>query len=112
MLRRLAKRLLFGVAFFSFAVCARPPIQRYPDAAKSTTNIAVVGVVWLSSLQAVNNACAFLSGEDPTTTRFYGCYSPATKIIYTVEPTSFNDHFALEVLGHELWHALGAEHPE
>ncbi len=37
-----------------------------------------------------------------------GCY--LNGVIVAVEPKDFNDHKRLEVLGHELWHALGASH--
>jgi hypothetical protein len=68
--------------------------------------------IWLPTLKDANAACAAQIGADPTTTRIYACYNSDSHIIYAVEPTSFNDHFGLEVLGHEFWHALGATHPE
>jgi hypothetical protein len=110
MSRPFLKGLLFGVAFFSFvaAACAQhPKLDPYPASAKSTTNVALVGVIWLPTLKDANAACAAQIGADPTTTRIYACYNSDSHIIYTVEPTSFNDHFGLEVLGHEFWHALG-----
>jgi hypothetical protein len=102
------KKLLFGVAFFLSFACAA---DGYPDSAKSTRTTVTVNIVWLSAAQ-VNSVCAFLVNQPlPSNGVFLGCYNPDTATIYAVEPTSFNDRFHLETLGHEFWHALGAEHP-
>lgn len=108
----IAKRLLLGVAFFSLSAWSQQPeIRHYPVTTKSTTSIATVAVVWLPSFKVANEICAFMAGVDPATTEIYACYNRDSNIIYTVEPADFNDHFLLEVLGHEFWHALGATHP-
>ena len=105
----LLKKLLCGVAFLlSIQVLA----GQYPDEAKSTQTTVTVHVVWLPSFDAVNHFCSFLMCEPiPKDGTIVGCYNPMNQTIYAVEPTSFNDHFRLEVLGHEFWHALGATHP-
>jgi hypothetical protein len=104
------KRLLFGVAFL-FALLPALAGQ-YPDHAQSTQRAVFVRVVWLPTINAVNHMCSKLMGRDPDSDgTIVGCYNPATKTIYAAEPRSFNDHFRLEILGHEFWHALGAEHP-
>lgn len=57
--------------------------------------------------------CSFMMGRDPADPgRVVGCYNPSSSTIYAVEPRNFNDTTYLEILGHEFWHALGAEHPE
>lgn len=109
MLHSMFQKLLFGVAFFLPLYCwAEPPHGQYPDHAQSTETTVTVHVVWLPSIKAVNALCGFLMPHPGT---IVGCYNPLTHTIYAVEPENFNDAFALEILGHEFWHALGAEHP-
>lgn len=107
----LIKKLLFGAAFlFVFSVFAK---DRYPTEARATRTTVTVNVVWLKDTGATNRFCSLLSGELlPTNGILVGCYQPQTQTIFAVQPTSFNDAKHLEILGHEFWHALGAEHPE
>lgn len=100
-------RLLFGVAFL-LPVAFAAPTGQYPEHAKSTRTTVTVNIVWLPSFQAVNALCGFLMEKQGT---IVGCFDPKTQTIYAVEPENFNDHFKLEILGHEFWHALGAQHP-
>jgi hypothetical protein len=104
-LSRTFQKLLFGVAFFlpllAFA-------NQYPDEAKSTRTTVTVHIVWLPNFEAVHAICSFYL---PHLQGIVGCYNPITSTIYAVEPTNFNDHLRLEILGHEFWHALGAQHP-
>lgn len=110
---QLARKLLFGAAFFLLAFAfSLGYADQYPDSAKSRYSTVTVTVVWLPSTKAVNRFCSHMMGQPiPKDGAIVGCYDPDTGTIYAVEPKSFNDHFRLEVLGHELWHALGAEHP-
>lgn len=105
------QKLLSGVAFFlAFSVCsAAPPPGPYPGSSKSTRTSVTVHVVWLPSIRAVNAVCTFLIEQQ---SGIVGCFNPQTMTIYAVEPRNFNDDFYLEILGHEFWHALGAQHPE
>lgn len=109
---RFLKRLLFGAAFLlgaSILIAA----ERYPSEAKSTRTTVTVNIQWLASLEAVNRFCSMLMGYPiPTNGRIAGCYQPGSQTIFAAEPRSFNDGYRLEILGHEFWHALGAEHPE
>lgn len=92
--------------------CAVQSAQ-YPNTAKSTRTTATIHIIWLPSHKITNLACSALSGQPiPKDGTIVGCYNPSTQTIYAVQPRSFNDHFGLEILGHEFWHALGAEHPE
>lgn len=84
--------------------------DQYPDQAKSTRTTVTVTVVWLQSFEDVDKVCASLGWEKPEGV-IVGCYHRSTRTIYAVEPTSFNDYLHLTILGHEFWHALGAEHP-
>lgn len=110
--------LLLGVALFSgpAAQLAQPApvgvqdIHHYPPSAKSTQTTVTVNVVWLPDQATVDAVCSGLAGE-PATGNTLACYSTPSNVIYAVEPTSFNDHFNLMILGHEFWHALGATHP-
>lgn len=104
------QKLLFGVAFFlSFSLAA----GQYPDEAHSTRTTVTVHIVWLKSFDAVNEYCSFLMGQPiPKDGKIVGCYNSETSTIYAVEPKNFNDTTRLGILGHEFWHALGAEHPE
>lgn len=82
----------------------------YPDRAKSTETTVIVNVVWYETREAVDAACAKMSGTEPEG-NILACYNYRTSTIHAVEPTSFNDLFGLTILGHEFWHALGATHP-
>lgn len=104
------KRLLCGVAFLLPVGLLSAPQGQYPDAAKSNKTTVTVHIVWLPNFAAVNAMCGFLA-QTPVERAIVGCYNPKTNTIYAVEPENFNDHFRLEILGHEFWHALGAEHP-
>jgi hypothetical protein len=106
------KLLLIGVAFF-MAIPLVSASGQYPNEAKSTRTTVTVHVVWLPSLQAVNHFCSFLMDRKPPTppSMIVGCFDPSSDTIYAAEPRSFNDEYRLEILGHEFWHALGAEHP-
>jgi hypothetical protein len=104
MLSSMFTKLLFGVAFFLPVLTLA---GQYPDEAKSTRTTVTVHVVWLPSFEAVHAVCTFQMAERGVV----GCYDPSTQTIYAVEPRNFNDNFLLEILGHEFWHALGAEHP-
>ncbi|CAB4241108.1 hypothetical protein UFOVP228_34 [uncultured Caudovirales phage] len=62
--------------------------------------------------QDVGNTCRDLGLPS---TEFNGCArSKPTDVnvceVYAVQPTSFDDTAALEVLGHETWHCLGSVH--
>lgn len=96
--------LLVG-AFFS-----SPAFAAYPDHAESTRTDVTVHVVWVKSYAEADAICAAIAGETARGT-ILACYAVATQTIYAVQPTSFNDQFGLMVLGHEFWHALGADHP-
>lgn len=109
-------RLLSGVAFLLLVGCAavaspqdpQAPQGQYPDRAKSTKTKVTVTLVWLPDFPAVHAMCSFLMEAN---SMIVGCFDSRTNTIYAVEPQNFNDHFRLEILGHEFWHALGAEHP-
>lgn len=108
---RYLKGLLCGVAFFSsFAFATAPqPIAQYPEHAGATETTVTVHIIWMPSIEAVNAFCGLWEPGHPGT--IVGCYNSLTHTIYAVQPENFNDHFLLEVLGHEFWHSLGAEHP-
>lgn len=96
-------------AFFSLIFSTVALSQQYPDHASSIKDSSNVRVIWLSPIE-VNDTCWEFSQKVPDGV-ILGCYVPATNTIYAPEPRSFNDHKRLETLGHEYWHALGAEHP-
>lgn len=82
----------------------------YPLHAKSTKMIVTVAVVWEPSEKEVDTICNKLNDKPPSN-NIAGCYDRRTNTIYAVEPISFNDGYHLVILGHEFWHALGANHP-
>lgn len=104
-MRSLILGLLFGVALFSAHAA-----DRYPPYAKSTRTTVTVKVVWLENQKIVDAICSTLAGQKPTGA-IAGCFLESSMTIYAVEPKSFNDNYLLSILGHEFWHALGAEHP-
>lgn len=99
--------LLFGVALFASSSSAGP----YPPSAKSVLSTVTVKVVWLPNEKLVDTVCSTLARRKPNNT-IVGCFYSPSSTIYAVEPKSFNDIPALIILGHEFWHALGAEHPD
>lgn len=103
------KPLLLGAAFLLPALSFAQ--MQYPDHAQSTqTGGIVVSVKFLPDFDYVDAICSFLAGIPPSGS-ILGCFDPASRTIYAVEPTSFNDEYRLMILGHEFWHALGADHP-
>lgn len=103
----LAAALLSGGLFFAPIAGA---IHHYPDSAKSYKTQVTVSVIWAESLVQADQLCSYLAGEEPTGA-ILACYHIPSSTIIAVEPKSFNDSFHLMILGHEFWHALGAEHP-
>lgn len=106
---RACSGLALALALFSFSARA----DQYPDHAAATRTVVIVRVVWVANHAEANAICNKLAGTapDPKSTTL-ACYHPATSTIYTVQPSSFNDLYNLMILGHEFWHALGAEHPD
>lgn len=98
--------LLFGVALSLSAAAT----NHYPPTASGTRTTVTVRVIWLDSFKHVDVFCSWLAKETPQQS-ILGCYDPSTVTIFAVQPTSFNDVHKLEILGHEFWHALGAQHP-
>lgn len=94
---------LAGLALFSSAA-------QYPDHAQSTRTTTTVHIVWLPDFETADLVCGYIGGV-PSSGTILACYVYSTQTIYAVQPTSFNDQFHLMILGHEFWHALGAEHP-
>lgn len=105
------KGLVFGLALFFVCSGWASNAAAYPDHAESTLTDVTVHVAWLPDYATVDAACAALDGEIADGT-ILACYYPPDHLIIAVEPTSFNDHFNLSIIGHEFWHALGAKHPE
>jgi hypothetical protein len=76
----------------------------------SKWNTATIEMHWLKK-QEVGETCHQLGLPNA---EFNGCArsKPNSNIceIYMAEPTSFDDKFPLEILGHETWHCFGAVH--
>lgn len=80
---------------------------------RSDRTRASVELHWLAQTANVTAACQALGLK----TASNGCArsKPGEAYIceiYAVEPRSFSDGARLTILGHELWHCLGATHPE
>ncbi len=103
-MRAVLLALLAG-AFFSPAFSGG-----YPPHAEGTLTEVTVRIVWVATHAEADAICSAIAGTKVKGT-ILACYVPLTQTIYAVQPTSFNDQFALYILGHEFWHALGAEHP-
>lgn len=95
-------------AFFSFMALSANTAQ-YPDEAHATHEVVIVRVQWGTPAE-VDKICAGINGEKPEG-KIYACYHRYSRTIYAPQPRSFNDWWRLAILGHEFWHALGAEHP-
>lgn len=110
MFPRHTKKLLFGAAFL--LLMNHLWAGMYPDEAHATKSTVTVHIVWMPTFKATDAFCQLSmppKGDKDLTT--VGCFDSHTNTIYAVQPSNFNDHFHLEILGHEFWHALGAEHP-
>lgn len=102
MKRLITGLVLSGLALFSFAW--------YPPHASSTRTETTVRVKWLPDFETVDLVCSFIDKTKPKG-NILACYLEQNHTIYAVQPESFNDTAHLAILGHEFWHALGAEHP-
>lgn len=117
MFPRHSKKLLFGAAFLLLMLHLahagpKHSSKMFPDEAHATRTTVTVHVVWLPSFRATDAFCALsMPPKKDKSLTIVGCYSPHNQTIYAVQPDSFNDNVHLEILGHEFWHALGAEHP-
>jgi hypothetical protein len=82
----------------------------YNDHYPSTLTTVKVEIEWFDSEVELNEMC-WRIGLD-SRNHYTGCSIKVKDIgyIYVVKPKDFNDHFRLEVLGHELYHMLGAYH--
>lgn len=79
---------------------------------KATTNEVYVKVIWADSLQEVDRLCKTRESLRGKPYLIKGCTirDVETITIITIQPKDFNDHEALDTLGHEFWHSLGATH--
>jgi hypothetical protein len=103
------KHLITGLALTGLALFSSSFAQ-YPDHAEATLNTTTVTVVWLPDFETADLVCGYIGGI-PKQGTILACYAYLTHTIYAVQPSSFNDQYRLMILGHEFWHALGAEHP-
>lgn len=100
----------FGGAFFCLLLTLSSYAGPYKNTIRGERSSTTVTVVWLEP-EAVDAFCSHLMGL-PASGHILACYNTATGTIFTPEPASFEDHYRLMLLGHEFWHALGAEHPD
>jgi hypothetical protein len=80
----------------------------YETTSKSTITTNTVTVKWFDSDKEVAEACVTEGLHHIANGCAFGTTSHCT--IYAVQPSSFDDKHRLEILGHELWHCLGATH--
>lgn len=105
--------LLLGAAFLlcqpvlEAAQAGKAP--QYKTLSKSTKTQVNVTIVWAATAAEVDAICSKLL-DRPATGSVAACYVPVTNTIYAVEPTDFNDDYHLMILGHEIWHSIGADH--
>ena len=99
--RRRPLVLLVGILLL--AGCAQAPLVTGPD-----VQTALVFVRW-SNQEQIDAACpAEQKSINQTIEHTIGCY--ANGMIYMPRPSSWSDSFLMEVLGHEVLHALGYRH--
>ena len=98
--------LIAIISFFILVGCG--DFDHNAATRKSITNTTTINVVWFNNDEQVSSACA----KEGLTYKANGCAFGNTNncTIYAVEPSSFRDDTRLQILGHETWHCLGAEH--
>lgn len=86
----------------------QPRLTRGPSA-----DTLLVSVEWTEDLKKIAQECP---GEVKGKVTV-GCavwtlkaFGTASCVIWIQKPRDFNDHFRLEVLGHEIFHCAGADH--
>lgn len=91
----------------SLASCDKGPSETRSDRLNTT-----IEMHWLPRTENVTATCHLLGLK----TQANGCARSKPDEayvceIYAVEPKSFSDESLLAILGHEVWHCLGATHP-
>lgn len=91
-------------------------VTAYPQQAATTTTGAVryayINITWISSIDEIpQDSRCNKHGK-----LWYGCAKPVIAgdvghcDVWALKPTDFNDVVRLTILGHEVWHCLGADH--
>lgn len=81
--------------------CAETPMRREPD------RTAVTIIVEWSTAGRVAQVCG--KGQRHGEEQVLGCYTSEGRIVMS-KPTGWDDQLGLYILGHEVFHALGAQH--
>ena len=113
-----ASRALWIACSLALAGCATQSAFQYArevgsrEALSKGTPGGEVHVTWrFGSPEWVNSICGGAAGTDPAV---HGCAfnDPARGqcVVFLVEADDFQDKERLAVMGHELWHCLGARH--
>lgn len=104
--------LIIGVLLT--VACSNQPTEVYQTTSKDKWKTTSIEIHWMSKTD-VNNKCIQLGTVDGPSASYAACArsKPDNESIcevYTTRPANFDDAVALETLGHEIWHCLGATH--
>lgn len=103
-----------AIAGFLLVACSPQPTEVYHTTSKDKWKTTSIEIHWMSKTE-VNNKCMQLGATDAPNAAYAGCArskpeSESICEVYSTRPANFDDKVALETLGHEIWHCLGATH--
>jgi hypothetical protein len=101
------------IGFGAMTACG-PQQGQYDTIKKSDRTFTSVQMHWVAASD-INQVCSKLGASDGSGDTYTACalsdpQNPGVCDIYTVEPDSFDDTPNVTLLGHEMWHCLGAKH--
>lgn len=104
---------LIMIMLLALAACSQNTDQ-YDTTSKAKWDHTKVEIHWTNK-DEVSDTCKSFGTDTNGGGDYNGCAfskpnTTDTCEIYVVQPSKFDDQAALQVLGHELWHCLGATH--
>lgn len=94
--------------------CSPSSTNQYETINKARWSTTTIEVHWKNSTE-INDICRTLGANDGSGGNFRACARSkpenlAICEIYATQPSNFDDEETLSILGHEVWHCLGARH--
>jgi hypothetical protein len=94
--------------------CQKAPSDRYETVNQARWKTVTIEMHW-GAKEDITSVCQSLGASDSPSNIYNGCArSKPDDVniceIYATQPNKFDDTADLAVLGHEVWHCLGAKH--